>query len=393
MKILEKRICVYMPNLKENKYKHYEISESIENIIRLDEKLKTIRKLKENQISIIGMYNIFYEISQNSSLQKTAKVINKDIRSIKQKIEIMESKNVKELSKNERYKCQNCFKNVQRVKEIHFTSLYNHLANYRLSRMFFWNLKIREKWELFKEFWNEELNKYIKYKNAKNLSLKVTKKSVKYLVNKYKLLNPSGFIPSISIIYKKIGDGKFFLNFDHIIRKSEGKYVKKVKKSTKSVTLTHAIDISQRPEYINNRSEFGHYELDTVIGKINDKKCLVTLIERKTRKAYATISFKKSKNVTMALKYMIKKYNLNIKSLTVDNGKENVLLHKVIGSNKLYKCAPYCSWQKGSIENMHRLIRYYIPKGRTIDKYSQTEIEYMMQNINEYRDIISDKLR
>ncbi|WAM03720.1 hypothetical protein ONA22_01580 [Mycoplasmopsis cynos] len=47
------------PNLKENKYKHYEISESIENIIRLDEKLKTIRKLKENQISIMGMYNIF----------------------------------------------------------------------------------------------------------------------------------------------------------------------------------------------------------------------------------------------------------------------------------------------------------------------------------------------
>ncbi|UWV82708.1 hypothetical protein [Mycoplasmopsis cynos] len=49
----------YTPNLKENKYKHYEISESIENIIRLDEKLKTIRKLKENQISIMGMYNIF----------------------------------------------------------------------------------------------------------------------------------------------------------------------------------------------------------------------------------------------------------------------------------------------------------------------------------------------
>ncbi|WAM09980.1 hypothetical protein ONA24_01485 [Mycoplasmopsis cynos] len=56
--IRKKNMCLY-PNLKENKYKHYEISESIENIIRLDEKLKTIRKLKENQISIMGMYNIF----------------------------------------------------------------------------------------------------------------------------------------------------------------------------------------------------------------------------------------------------------------------------------------------------------------------------------------------
>ncbi|SYV97263.1 Uncharacterised protein [Mycoplasmopsis edwardii] len=43
---------------------------------------------------------------------------------------------------------------------------------------------------------------------------------------------------------------------------------------------------------------------------------------------------------------MIKKFGLNIKTLTVDNGKENVLLHKIIPKERLFKCLPYSSWQK-----------------------------------------------
>ena len=42
--------------------------------------------------------------------------------------------------------------------------------------------------------------------------------------------------------------------------------------------------IELRPEYINDRSEFGHWEIDTVIG-IQDKNepVLLTLTERQTR--------------------------------------------------------------------------------------------------------------
>jgi IS30 family transposase len=39
--------------------------------------------------------------------------------------------------------------------------------------------------------------------------------------------------------------------------------------------------ISERPEYINNRSEVGHWEGDTVIGH-DRHHCIVTLVERKT---------------------------------------------------------------------------------------------------------------
>ncbi|MDK0977896.1 IS30 family transposase, partial [Clostridium perfringens] len=47
--------------------------------------------------------------------------------------------------------------------------------------------------------------------------------------------------------------------------------------------------ISDRPNSIENREEFGHWEIDCVLGeKSNKDKVLLTLVERKTR--YAIIS-------------------------------------------------------------------------------------------------------
>ena len=42
--------------------------------------------------------------------------------------------------------------------------------------------------------------------------------------------------------------------------------------------------IELRPDYINNRKEFGHFEMGLVLGKQGkDTECLLTLTERKTR--------------------------------------------------------------------------------------------------------------
>ncbi|WP_322959053.1 IS30 family transposase [Mycoplasmopsis cynos] len=180
----------------------------------------------------------------------------------------------------------------------------------------------------------------------------------KFLVNYFKKFH-IGFSPSVSAVYKKMQSLPFYLDYDHIIRKSEGKYIRKTNRKTKSVTLNNATEIIKRPNYINYRSEIGHYELDTVMGKIDGEKCLVTLLERQIRKLYTTITKRGSKYIHQVLNNMVKKFGLNIKSLTVDNGKENVLIHKIIPKERLFKCLPYNSWQKGSIENMHRLIRYF----------------------------------
>lgn len=51
---------------------------------------------------------------------------------------------------------------------------------------------------------------------------------------------------------------------------------------------------------------------------------------------------------------------------------------------RLFYCDSSAPWQKGSAERNHELIRYVIPKGRSLDQYTQSEISLMMNHINSY---------
>lgn len=53
-----------------------------------------------------------------------------------------------------------------------------------------------------------------------------------------------------------------------------------------------------------------------------------------------------------------------------------------VPKSRLYYCDPRESGQKGSIENNHRFIRKYIPKGFSFDNYSQEDIDLMINHIN-----------
>ncbi|MFK4997944.1 IS30 family transposase [Bacillus sp. N9] len=44
------------------------------------------------------------------------------------------------------------------------------------------------------------------------------------------------------------------------------------------------MSIEERPESIETREEFGHWEIDTVLGHKSNDEALLTLVERKTRK-------------------------------------------------------------------------------------------------------------
>jgi len=51
---------------------------------------------------------------------------------------------------------------------------------------------------------------------------------------------------------------------------------------------------------------------------------------------------------------------------------------------RIFYCDPYSSFQKGSIEAGHRLIRKVIPKGTTMNGLSQEDISLMMCHVNSY---------
>lgn len=63
--------------------------------------------------------------------------------------------------------------------------------------------------------------------------------------------------------------------------------------------------IEERPEEVNQRQEFGHWEIDLVIGRKGTKPVLLTLVKRKTRKSlYVLVKNKSQKEVLQALHRM-----------------------------------------------------------------------------------------
>ena len=51
----------------------------------------------------------------------------------------------------------------------------------------------------------------------------------------------------------------------------------------------------------------------------------------------------------------------------------------------VFYCDPQASWQKPQIEKNHEFIRYVLPKGKTLNPYTQEDITVLMNNINRIR--------
>ena len=52
---------------------------------------------------------------------------------------------------------------------------------------------------------------------------------------------------------------------------------------------------------------------------------------------------------------------------------------------KLFYCDPMASWQKAHIEKNHEYIRYVIPRGKSLDPYTQEDMTKLMNHINSTR--------
>jgi IS30 family transposase len=144
--------------------------------------------------------------------------------------------------------------------------------------------------------------------------------------------------------------------------------------------------IEERPAHIENRSQIGHWEADTVIG-VNHKHAIVTLVERKSGYGLiAKVQSKTAKLVSKAIVKLLEPFKAKVKTLTYDNGKEfakHAWIDKKLSSTG-YFARPYCSWQRGSNENFNGLLRQYVPKKRSMSTVTDEEIT-MIQNRLNYR--------
>ena len=145
------------------------------------------------------------------------------------------------------------------------------------------------------------------------------------------------------------------------------------------------LPISLRPKYIEDRKEPGHLEIDSIIGKRNEQESIISIVDRCTRRLWLIkAEYKQEYYIANLIYNFIIKNNIEVKSITVDNGLEfNVLgiTAKKLGV-KLYKCDPYCSFQRGTNERMNAMVRRFIPKGESMKLKPQIYLDDICFMIN-----------
>ena len=194
-------------------------------------------------------------------------------------------------------------------------------------------------------------------------------------------------------LYSYIRKG-VFLRLTYSDLPNRGQYRKRQYHHVKSNRATAGRSIEARPD-ISDRSEFGHWEMDTVIGKRRTKPNLLVLSERKTRyELIVKLPDKTSQSVITALgkieqEYGKEMFNKVFRSITVDNGVEFSRLTKSVRT-ELYYCHPYSAYERGTNENINKMIRRFFPKGTDFRGEPPEYIRAVQNWINDYpREILN----
>lgn len=207
----------------------------------------------------------------------------------------------------------------------------------------------------------------------------------------------------IRTLYNYIDKGVFLnlTNKNLPVKRNKKRGYKKVRVQKRASIGT---SIEERPEYIKDRKEFGHWEMDSVVGKRGkSKNTFLVLTERKTRNE---IIFKLPDHSATEVVKAVDRLEITwgsmfsdvFKTITVDNGTEFSYFNELERSctkpdekrTKVYYCHPYSSWERGSNENNNKMVRRIVPKGTNFDSMTDDEVLDMQIWINGYPRRIHD---
>jgi IS30 family transposase len=142
--------------------------------------------------------------------------------------------------------------------------------------------------------------------------------------------------------------------------------------------------IHERPASVETRRQFGHWEIDTVLGK-GSRHCIVTIVERKS--GYTLIGKLASRTKEQASAKtieLIQQHRSLFRTITADNGTE---FHgyadiEAVTNVPFYFAHPHHSWERGTNENTNGLIRQYLPKNTSMKSLSQEGCDQIAKALN-----------
>ena len=203
-------------------------------------------------------------------------------------------------------------------------------------------------------------------------------------------------IVSLGYLYKLVEKDVFAVS-KVFIRES----YKKKQKQNRNIY----IDSCKPPEVLFNRTyqDFKIYmkkhkntdvfEIDSVIGKLDDKHAILTVFSRNTHLQFGFIINKSSStSVNARFKELFENLglfnsSLIFKVLLCDNGYEFNELYKIEDINKHHVCRvfytrAYAATDKSRCERNHRVLRRILRKGVSLDDITQYDLNEYFSNIN-----------
>lgn len=222
----------------------------------------------------------------------------------------------------------------------------------------------------------------------------------KSIYHSIKVINSTGFNFNNKTIYRQIKSGLLRLKTSDLPRTN-------IKVETKEITKSYKRDITGHTyedyeKYKNNNPTDIEWQMDCVQGiQGKDEHVFLTLQIVKIKFLFVFIINQQTADCVLEKLtefkqcFNVRKFNKLLKILLTDNGHEFIKLDELLNilpKTNIFYCHPYSSYEKGSIENNHELIRRVIPRGVSLSCYTQEEINLLCSNINSlFRDELDGK--
>ena len=186
-------------------------------------------------------------------------------------------------------------------------------------------------------------------------------------------------------VYSKEGQEKQLARYlPERRRKRRPRYARK----PRSLVFPMECAIRNRPECINSRQEFGHWEADLMIfRKEHGSANIATIVERKSR---YTVLFRnndrRSKPIMNQLIHHLAPLPARARqSLTFDRGLEFTSWRELdagMGAAAWF-CDPQAPWQKGTVENTNKRVRRYLPPETVVLDITDQDIRALCDRLND----------
>lgn len=166
-------------------------------------------------------------------------------------------------------------------------------------------------------------------------------------------------------------------------------YLRRYRRKRRRTKSAGRVDraLAKRPAVVNERSRYGDWEGDTIVGSGRRGGALVSMVER--RSGYLVllpVPSKHATNVRRAMCGRLQQLPPELRhTMTLDNGSEFAEYELLEGTldMEVFFTDPHAPWQRGTDENTNGLVRQFFPKGTDFNQISRYKVARVENLLND----------